>query len=524
MSTVLLKRTFLLVCIACISTPALAAIVSWTGGGSDSNWGTGANWNSGTVPTSADEVRIPSGAVEIPAGESYSHGAGSFGHYGGVSSLYIAPGATLNSGGTVFISREAGSSTFTAEVDGTWNNPGQRFTFCGGQNANGTLIVNEGGYAECGLMLFGDWGSGTRQGKLILNGGTIKNDQLGAYESKCQVTLDLNDGLFDTGYLNPAVLALYDSPTGSLNVDIDFATWIINGNRTTDVQTMIDRGELVGFGGKGTIVYDYNETTPGRTTVTAINPLNPFPEYNGIILTTGGSGTVTLEWDNYIDPNHVGATMNADVWFGTDPNKLNPAVYSKAVDGMIVTTGTRSSSAPQPIVAGQTYYWQVDIDNGSGSTIEGAVLKFLVIDNAKPEISIKNVSSWLDEVTGKAVILMDATVVDDTTGITYAWTVDPADDPDVVFDNAAIEDPTLTISSTGVRTLTLTVNDGYWEESAQCQVGVYANSCQAARQSPGYAGDPAGDITGNCVVDLADFAALAQSWLEDSTLTETLYY
>ena len=119
-------------------------------------------------------------------------------------------------------------------------------------------------------------------------------------------------------------------------------------------------------------------------------------------------------------------------------------------------------------------------------------------------------------------------MIDDTPGITYAWTLDPAGDPNVAFDSTTIEDPTLTIDATGVWTVTLTVDDGYWVESASAVVRVSENPCQAARQgNPDFAGNLVADIdgfNGNCVVDLEDFAVLVSEWLEDRALSEFLYY
>ena len=148
--------------------------------------------------------------------------------------------------------------------------------------------------------------------------------------------------------------------------------------------------------------------------------------------------------------------------------------------------------------------------------IEGDVFEFLAVNNTEPQISIPSgVNAWLDEITGIAVISVNATVIDDSPELTYAWTFFPAGDPNVVFDSTAIEDPTLTIDAPGVWTVTLTVDDGYWKKSASSQIRVSENPCQAARHAPGYPGDPPGDITDNCVVDLTDFAVFALTWLDN---------
>ena len=109
-----------------------------------------------------------------------------------------------------------------------------------------------------------------------------------------------------------------------------------------------------------------------------------------------------------------------------------------------------------------------------------------------------------------------------TPGITYAWTLEPAGDPNVAIDSTTIEDPTLTINATGVWDATLTVEDGFWTESATAQVAVSANPCEAARAA-GIA-DPVGDITGDCAANIADLEALALDWMDDTRLTENLYF
>jgi hypothetical protein len=43
--------------------PTAADTVTWTGGGADTNWGTGANWDSGSVPAAADTAMFTSTAT-----------------------------------------------------------------------------------------------------------------------------------------------------------------------------------------------------------------------------------------------------------------------------------------------------------------------------------------------------------------------------------------------------------------------------------------------------------------------------
>jgi len=193
-----------------------------------------------------------------------------------------------------------------------------------------------------------------------------------------------------------------------------------------------------------------------------------------------------------------------------------------------VTGIARSSSDPQAIVAGTTYYWQVDFNQGGGNIIEGPVFEFLAINNDQPQVTVQNVIGWLvpeNTPGGVFEITADAfsSVVDDTPGRTYAWTIDPAD-PNVVFSSTTVENPTITVAAAGTWTVTLTVKDGYWTELASGVLSVANNSCQAARLMPDYVGNPVGDLTDDCAVDIQDLAILAENWLESTRHTGTVLY
>lgn len=121
------------------------------------------------------------------------------------------------------------------------------------------------------------------------------------------------------------------------------------------------------------MVWDYNVTNAGKTTVKAISPMTPSPAYNSTV----AYGTVPLSWKNR-DPNKPGDPVFVDVWFGTDPNKLNPLVYSKKVTAGANTT-TVNVAAPIVGTAPTTYYWQVDsyiYGSPVGTPIAGDVFKF----------------------------------------------------------------------------------------------------------------------------------------------------
>ena len=526
-STVLIRRMQVLVCAGCISTGALAVDAIWQGDDSQDPtlWNVAENWNTGLLPTSTEIAKFlgSSDFAEVVAGDDFTVHRVWAGWGDDNVHIIVHAGGSLTTTSWMGIGVYGGAEALL-EIDGGTVQAAMHRTARHGstlENLNdSTLLINSGTYTVTGNASLGEEHVGVNYpgiARLIMNGGTMNvgglltsyNPDIASNGISPNVMIDLNDGVLDVGGLNSNFIGNPDKL-----IDIDYGTWIIGGDRRRTIDAMITAGELIGFGGAGTVVYDYNDTLSYQTTVTATHPLNPSPEHKSLVLATGGSDTVTMSWDN-IDPNTAGATVTADVWFGTDSNKSGPN-YSKIVDGLDVTGVARSSSTPQAIAADTTYYWQVDFNNGSGSMIEGDVFEFLAVDNTEPQISIPSgVNAWLDEITGIAVISVNATVIDDSPELTYAWTFFPAGDPNVVFDSTAIEDPTLTIDAPGVWTVTLTVDDGYWKKSASSQIRVSENPCQVARHAPGYPGDPPGDITDNCVVDLTDFAVFALTWLDN---------
>ena len=170
---------------------------------------------------------------------------------------------------------------------------------------------------------------------------------------------------------------------------------------------------------------------------------DPDPEYDATI---DPINPLTLSWTN-LDPNLLGDSVYVDVWFGTDPNKLQPLVYSK-----VVTAGENVSSAEVDASVIGTYYWQVDsyiygpAHINEPNMIEGPVWKFNAISDLPPEsvtIDTPDMITW----SGKPVNL-DATVVDDgTSELTYLWTATSNMGDTIVFTPGDdVEDPIVTIT------------------------------------------------------------------------------
>lgn len=397
-----------------------------------------------------------------------------------------------------------------------------------GYSRSATMTVEAGGYVEFGrhVLLGRDGDSGTGAvgaypSYLILDGGTVViKDSLQVGNNDADKVdgggiVQVNSGLLDIrnnlDMRNQAVS----------RVDIRYGTIIINGNRTGNL-TAWTTGEtpiVTGFGGAGTVVFDYNVTNPGKTTVTAINPMNPSPAYDETIAVSDNpaEALVDLVWTN-IEPNYPGDPVYVDVWFGTDPNKLDTLAYSKVVTAGENTT-TVQVNAPVIGTPPTTYYWQVDshiyghIDEPN--MIEGDVFRFHVTDDLAPTVVIEtpDTITWSGE-----PVQLDATVSDTgASALTIEWTSNPAG---AVFSPSAnVEDPTVTVAAAGDVTLTCSVSDALNPEVNfdTMVLNVAADACEASVIAG--ANYPM-DIVGNdCKVNIDDLAAMAADWLTDYALT-----
>ncbi len=217
-----------------------AANVQWTDLGGDHLWSNLANWDVG-VPTVADEVRIDVPAAAAPSGPLIQAGIdakalGLFTEAPGEPTLTMT-GGTLEVADWVWWGDGAGSFAI-------WNMSGGTVT-----------VTNE---FELG------WGGGA--GTLNMTGGTIT---AGTFK------VPTGSGAFAEAFLyggtfnvtKPGGLGF-----GNVNglIDITVGTLVLEGDDTAKVAGLIAAGQITGYSGTGTVLYDYGVTIPGKTTVTGI--------------------------------------------------------------------------------------------------------------------------------------------------------------------------------------------------------------------------------------------------------------
>jgi hypothetical protein len=155
---------------------------------------------------------------------------------------------------------------------------------------------------------------------------------------------------------------------------------------------------------------------------------------------------------------------------------------------------------------------------------------------------LPNVDAGSDWVTwtGQAVTLDDVFVENNDPGdpqsdLLYTWTADPdgLDDPDfsvTITENDDPNAPTILITKDTEDApavisidLTLAVNNegsGSADVTDTLTIEVYDDQCQAARIGMELAADNPGDLDGNCTTDLGDVAILASMWLIDADVPD----
>jgi hypothetical protein len=462
----------------------------------------------------------------------------------GIPVISPAPGdpkAVFNNGLAVEcrVTSMTGCGTFTLGSDGTNPNPVIRIVDGGtlytqgsdwsaaGYSMPATMIVEEGGeLLICGRFGIGwfTW-TGAGQSQLLVNGGYVK---VGAIDGgNLQLGTDGANNPLHKGYINVTNGGLIDvngglvfNPDDGSNINLEFGSIVFNTNQKTLLDTRIAAGKVKGFGGQTTPTAVY---ASGETTLTAPDPMNRAPVYTLVL----PDNNRALTWTNLAAiPPYEQPDVWVDVWFGTDPNKLNPATYTKVLSKGINAT-TVTVTAPL-VTQPTTYYWQVDsylkgdpevvIYDPNNPVTQGLVTPFYVTPNTPPSVVINTppTATWINE-----PIQLDSTLTDDgNSAVTYLWT---SDDPNAVFTpSATVADPAVSVNwHTGPFTVMVTVDDGYNDpvSSGVIAMDCALDACQATTAVINLDVLHPGDAALDCKLNLSDFAVFARNWLDNYQLT-----
>ena len=140
-----------------------ADLFTWTGGGGDNNWSTGANWDLGSAPTANDTLDFagttrPSSVNDLADGTTF----GDIGFLGSTNTNFSLSGNRITLGGNINVASN-GSGTFTHSIANNLTLSGSRQFYAQGDE---TLVLSGNITSTTATQNFSKGGDGT----LILQG------------------------------------------------------------------------------------------------------------------------------------------------------------------------------------------------------------------------------------------------------------------------------------------------------------------------------------------------------------------
>lgn len=429
----MLKRSAFLMCFVlcmCFAGSIFASTNSFCNNSGDRLWMIGTNWENGLPTADFNEWSFvtyivtwgsgpdgPDGPI-VQNGDSAVAGNLVIG-YGGFSdgdAVYMEmTGGTLDITNDFWIGKDDGQTHL--EAPGVFNISGGDLTVSG----NGILGVSSGANGTINQI----GGTVTVNYYLVLDWLSTINPEYGVY--------NLHGGTLDIGNI---------SVRGHGSIDIGAGVMTIADNLQWYMADLVDSGQLTAYGGQGIVLYDYDVTNPGKTTVWAVQG------DSGNFLSNGSfeapdipEGTSQVQ-----DPDgwlvYQGVTMIDDANLATDEDQfvelahdadfyqivtLQPGRYILSFDytgkvgqagdeAMLVRTWEHTSDVPENIVDRILYYngvnsysdpdWQ-HIEYSVNVTLDPdddpnnfSVVEFIGVDQFAPSA---NENMWIDKVQLKSV-------------------------------------------------------------------------------------------------------------------------
>ncbi|MHC4676886.1 MAG: hypothetical protein ACYTBZ_30755, partial [Planctomycetota bacterium] len=177
-------------------------------------------------------------------------------------------------------------------------------------------------------------------------------------DNNCSATVLLHGGTITADGMEFKEGGLFDFEAGG--------TLILDGDVTADVLGWVFAGYITAYSGEGTVVYDYNETNTGKTTISALYghaaAWNPSPGYDAPDVCPDAN----LSWTPGDDAD------THTIYFGASPNDVNVATADPCEEGY-----DSNSWKPPSLEFGTTYYWRIvevnDTDKWAGGMCQFTV-------------------------------------------------------------------------------------------------------------------------------------------------------
>ncbi len=528
-----MKKLLLVMVVFLMAGVASAGDNNWTPtdldpnfpGAGVANWDVGANWSLTSLPTSTQKISFSVIAAECIVNTTDAI-TNQFvtGDNGPQTThrLTIMDGGILNTCATGSSWSSVGynrATVATVERGGAW---------IAGNRLGVGLVGGAAGFPVTSVLNI-DGGTVDMDGNLQLGAPATGRDHTGILNVKSG-TVDIAGTISFRGTVYVAGPPIVVTGTDIALIDIHRGTVIFSGEDViileisgspdvvAPVADLIASGDIIAYGGVGTIVNDYDVATD-VTTLTAIGDPRGYSPYMDEVVEMG---PITLGWINIGTP-----PVWVDVLFGT-----STSTWTKVVNGTQDATSVGISADP----AGPRV-WRVDtyLDDPAGvdpNTVEGVEMHFFASDDQEPTVIIDTVptATWKDWPTP-----INAHVLDDgKSEVTVTWT---ADDPNVGFTPPTntipiqatyMAEPGIAVTTSmkcnynaGTVIVTATVTDanpmGYIGED-DVSVYVAETACAAARDADGM--DRAviyiADINEDCRHDNLDFQLIGAEWLDPS--------
>ena len=196
------------------------------------------------------------------------------------------------------------------------------------------------------------------------------------------------------------------------------------------IQGLIGLGKIV-TDGSGTLYVDDSVTTAGLTSLFVIDhAFNPVPAPYTITGLEGDVGTITLSYDAP-EPNEIGGTVTCDVVFNTEPNVTAGVLAGTEIHSDL--SGDQTGLAVPnggSLIIGQTYYWQVVVDDTEPGLWYSPVWNFTHANRPPTAVMAGDgrFDSWIPDewAVQELDVQLDGTGSSDPEGsaLTYQWSID----------------------------------------------------------------------------------------------------
>ena len=362
--------------------------VDWDNGGISNSWDMPINWNIDKTPRSMHNVRLTSDTSSR------------------LNCPIISEGLNV-SANTIIIGN--GASEETPKLKMTGGNLETISTIYVGHETKGAFLIN-GGEIQAGGIISGHFGG---DGRIDISDGNITATNLIiGHESGSESLVRMTGGSLS---LNSITIGLLSGAgrlelcggtieATSLNISLTTSTLditngklILDGNATATIQGYIASGILTGYGDSANIVFDYNETYSGKTTITATSgkPCSQI-DLSGDCLVDfedatifasqwlnniGCSGYDCADYNNDLDVDNTDLASIASQWLispelpriAAQANVSNPKFYNTQTGATFTPTG--SNYIPLDWVDGIPYHTTFNTAHYDSDAAEEALSK-----------------------------------------------------------------------------------------------------------------------------------------------------